>query len=143
MPAMPKLPELSRFCCFELKPGVMYCSVVLALLWCLALISAFFSGGVGAIIWNVIWSLIGIAVYALVVFAIQKDKPRTYLLPAIFTSLLNTILCTISVIVYFITLAWFSAIVLLVVGALTCYYFLGVYNVYTSMTAPTANVEPA
>jgi hypothetical protein len=141
--ALPKLPELGRFCCFETKQGVMYCSIVLAVLWCLSLVSAFWSGGLGVILWNVIWSVVGIAVYGLVVFAIQKEKPRTYLIPALFTSLLNTVLCTISVIVYFITLAWFSAIVLLVVGGLTCYYFLGLYTVYNFMAAPTANVEPA
>jgi len=140
---MPKIPELSRFCCFETKQGVMYGSIVLAALWCLDLIAAFFSGGLGSILWNVIWSIIGIAVYGLVVFAIQKDKPRTYLLPALVTSFLNVILCTISVIVYFITLVWFSAIVLGVVAGLTAYYFLGLYTVYNAMTAPVGNVEPA
>lgn len=143
MPAMPKIPTLERFACFEVKQGVLYASIVLIILWILEAISVFFSGTVGGIVWGLIWALVGLAVYGLVVVCIQKDKPRTYLLPALFVSAFNVVVGCINAVIFFFSLAWFSAIILCIMAGLTAYYFLGLYTLYQSQAAPAGNVEPA
>eukprot|EP00088_Acartia_fossae_P070603 TRINITY_DN950_c0_g1_i10.p1 TRINITY_DN950_c0_g1~~TRINITY_DN950_c0_g1_i10.p1 ORF type:complete len:157 (-),score=16.05 TRINITY_DN950_c0_g1_i10:175-603(-) len=138
-----KIPELSRFCCFELKPGVKYTSLVLGILWLLALISSFVGSGIGNIIWNIIWCVASIIIFGMVYWGIHKDKPRTWLLPACIVAPINGILCVLTAIIAFISLNWFGAIIYCIEAGLVLYYFLGVYTVYKSMTAPTGNVEPA
>lgn len=140
---MPKIPTVDRFCCFDVKTGVLYTSIILIVIWILEFISAFWSGSLGGIVWGIIWALAALAVYGLVVVSIKQDKPRTYLLPALFLSAFNVIVGCINAVIFFFVLAWFSAIVLCVIAGLTAYYFLGLYTLYQSQSAPAGNVEPA
>lgn len=128
---MPNIPMLEKFLvCLEVPRGVMYTSGVLAVLWIVNVLQAILTLGSGQLIWNVIWGVANIVVYGLVVYTIWKDKGKMLLLPAIFVSLFDIVVCIINAILLFISLFWFSAIWVLIIAAITIYYFLGLYTVY-------------
>jgi len=140
---MPNIPKLEKMCfCLDVKKGVLYWSILLVVLWLLYFISVIVTlSGIGNIIWGVVWSILGVVVYGLVVYVILKDKARNLLLPALFTSAFNVVVSIINAIVNFVVLNWLGAILLLVIAAITLYYFLGLYTVYQDTTAPPAG-EP-
>jgi len=140
---LPAIPKLNNMCgCLEVKRGVLIWSAVLTVLWIIYLIDVLIANvTIGSKIWGVIWAVAGVAVYGLVVFALWKDKPRNYLLPAMFVSAFNVVVSVINAIINFVFLAWLGAIILLIIAAITLYYFLGLYTVYQDASAPPAG-EP-
>jgi len=143
---LPKIPTLEKFCfCCPVRQGVMYYSACLVVLWILYLISALVGGGgVGNIIWAVIWFCVNIVVYGLAVYTLYKDMSRTLLLPALFTSLFNVIVTCINCIINIVVLNIFGAIILAAIAGITAYYCLGLYTVYNQSPAPgPTGGEPA
>jgi len=144
MSVFDKIPTLEKMCgCLEVKKGVLYWSILLVILWGLYFIASIVGGGtVGNIVFSVIWSILGIIVYGLVVFQILKDKPKNLLLPALCTSAANVVITLIDAIISFVILNWIGAILLLIIGGITLYYFLGLWTVFKGSDAPPAGGEP-
>ncbi|XP_023340715.1 uncharacterized protein LOC111710804 [Eurytemora carolleeae] len=142
---MPKIPTLSRFCCFDVSNGTKYCSAALTILWILYLIAVIVAAvgslSLGSLIWGLIWCGFSIVVYGLATYAIHLSKSRNLLIPALCVSLFNVCVGIINGIINFVVLNIFGAIVLFCIAAITLYYFLGLYTVYNNMSAPPAG-EP-
>ena len=73
------IPKLDQFCCFELRDGVKFASVVLCILWTQALITTLMWGSVNAyFLWSAVWCLATIVVYAMVFNGISNNKAQIF-----------------------------------------------------------------
>ena len=128
--ALPQIPRLEKFCfCLEVHSGVFYFSVGLMLLWILYAIGAIVQSVTGFIAWSILWCAVSIACYGCAIYGIRK-KNKNFLLPALFMSMVNVVLGIIDAVVALVYMWILSAVVVLVIAAISAYYFVGLKNVY-------------
>ena len=83
-----------------------------------------FLGGTGLGVWAIVWCVLNIACLAAVLFGLAKNNMQ-FLFPALSYSIAIILVGLINVVVNFIQLAWFAAIWLLAIFALTRVLRLG------------------
>ena len=114
-------------------------------MWIIYVVAAFL-GGIGLGVWAIVWSVFNIACLAAVLYGLAKNNMK-FLTPALGNSIANIFVVLFNVVVNFIQLAWFAAIWLLVIFALTVYYALGLVTLLDGVeeftTAPDAQEGPA
>eukprot|EP00092_Neocalanus_flemingeri_P006363 GFUD01006849.1.p1 GENE.GFUD01006849.1~~GFUD01006849.1.p1 ORF type:complete len:154 (-),score=37.54 GFUD01006849.1:211-672(-) len=142
---LPTIPRLERFCvCLDVHTGVKYFSLGLMVLWIVYTLAAIFgAGNIGNIIWAIIWCAATVVCYGLVILAMQKSN-KLYMFPALIISVFNIIVGAIQAVIAFVSLWIFSAIVILIITAITTYYALGLKTVYDDLsTGGPPPAEPA
>ena len=105
---IPFVPKLTKFLvCLDLYQGVKYTTFVLAALWVIYAIVAFFKLALSGAIWSLIWCLVNVGAYGAVIWGMNRNN-KLYLLPALYISIFNILVGVINGIINFATLAIFS-----------------------------------
>ena len=114
-------------------------------MWIINVVGAFLSStGLG--VWAIVWCVFNIACLAAALYGLAKNNMQ-FLFPALGYSIAIIVIGLFNVVVNFIQLAWFAAIWLLAIFALTVYYALGLVTLLDGVedvtTAPSAKEKPA
>ena len=139
-----KVPRLEKFCfCFEVHLGVKIGTLFLVGLWVVYfLISIFGGGGLIGWLWGLIFTSANIVSFLCVLYGIRNHK-QIFLKPALILSVIDVFLGTIEAIVNFFMLRWLSAVWVLAIAILTCYYTIALKNVHDDIGAGPETVgEP-
>ena len=113
-------------------------------MWIIYVVAAFL-GGTGLGVWAIVWCVFNIACLAAALYGLAKNNMQ-FLLPALGYSIAIIVIGLFNVVVNFIKLAWFAAIWLLAIFALTVYYALGLVTLLDGVdevtTDPAAQEGP-
>ena len=125
-----KVPRLEKFCfCFEVHPGVKIGTLFLILLWVIYFLISIFEGGGILALWGLIFTTANIVSFLAVLYGIRNHK-QMFLKPALIICVIDVVLGIIEAIVNFFLLRWLSAVWVLAIAALTCYYAIALKNVH-------------
>ena len=134
---IPKPPRLEKF---DLYLRMKYTSFLMVLLWAIYALKIIISVITGNSIWAMIWSAANNFAFIGVIFGLYKND-KMYLVPALVLCPTAVIIAVIIVIVNFVALSIFGAILLAITTVITAYYWLTLVTVYNDMSGPVTSPE--